>query len=449
MLSFVVLSDGRHDYQSFRPKEDHSQWWSRRDALVRIANVCCFDGPGVYNGITKEVIYIFNDTKTNDTFEKKEEKKNIGVVIIDGEKMHKEVHIPTENEILQTFRNSLKSCKEVLNEASFTSEHLQSVESFEIKMDKSNESVSSNLSKKEMISIMQQRAPLEFLRKFHLNGSLELVLKKINKNKLDEAYSEFIAASSQSEYNPLLLLFKGIFQRLRTSNPVTSSKNNNNNKPNKKRKLEELNLSSSGDMISSYQTIVLLLHEDYPDELPVFRQMIEEFPRNIHVVCILGAVRDITNEETMAIFQSCINLQIPCVGANLGRVAEFTSKIIATMVNHAKSGALFKAIHLLPDLTKNPVDSSILEKLPSIRKGHITWDGHQESQNKEKAEITLDNGKHQEQQQPQSSQLRHHEFFTVIRVFLSTEEVLQHAAETIASQDKDDDYLRSERNSIR
>ena len=93
------------------------------------------------------------------------------------------------------------------------------------------------------------------------------------------------------------------------------------------------------------RTVVLLLHEDYPHELQVFGPgpEPEPIPGSRHaeeisrVVCVMGAVRDMYEEEERALLQTAASMRIDCVGANLGRTAEFTSKITTALNHHART----------------------------------------------------------------------------------------------------------------
>ena len=52
MLSFIFLCDGPSDSHSFRPENDSSAWWGRRDSLTRICNLSLFAGsPNVCSDI--------------------------------------------------------------------------------------------------------------------------------------------------------------------------------------------------------------------------------------------------------------------------------------------------------------------------------------------------------------------------------------------------------------
>jgi len=124
---------------------------------------------------------------------------------------------------------------------------------------------------------------------------------------------------------------------------------------------------------------VLLLHEDYPHELPVYHlKGVEksgdpsEFDR---VICVMGAVRDATQEEEAAVIQSAKALGIKVIGANLGRVAEFTSKIIASLSAHAACRQLGPALSELLRLSGGEDGASSIVKLPPARAGGWTWDG--------------------------------------------------------------------------
>ena len=121
---------------------------------------------------------------------------------------------------------------------------------------------------------------------------------------------------------------------------------------------------------------VLLLHEDYPHELPVYH--VSKTPSDApdafdRVICVLGAVRDATKEEEAAVVAAAKSLGVRVIGANLGRVAEFTSKIIGALSAHAVCRQLGPALSELLRLAGD-AESSIA-KLAPARAGGWTWDG--------------------------------------------------------------------------
>ena len=110
---------------------------------------------------------------------------------------------------------------------------------------------------------------------------------------------------------------------------------------------------------------VLLLHEDFPSPLPTYLLPPNDpaSPCAPHTtIVIMGAVRDMSDGENVAVIAAAHALNIRVVGANLGRVAEFTSKIACVMTAHADAGRLSPAVLNLPPITDHRI-----EKLESAR----------------------------------------------------------------------------------
>jgi hypothetical protein len=124
--------------------------------------------------------------------------------------------------------------------------------------------------------------------------------------------------------------------------------------------------------------IVCLLHEDFATELPVFGPVPAlqgaaagvgggEGGEHMHVLMVLGTVRDMTRAEQVALVNVCAMRRLPLVGCNLGRAPEFTSKIIHAINCHALNGRLRGAIGSLPPFR----DAASLTKLaPAHRPVH-------------------------------------------------------------------------------
>ncbi len=424
MLSFVVLCDGPYNHDSFRPNEDERQWWGRRDALVRITHASCYSSPGNSNGATKRLTFVFHPADTGSKSSKIEEDSSncIGIAAISSELLCKEIAVPAEAPIIRKLRNGFKDAKryyyspdkpiemffEENNSSILCAEVLPATKLTSLSSKTGDGSPPITLSKKEIIKLLQSTCSIDFLRKHHLNGALELVAKKRNKTDIDTAYADYMSSTKDDVSNDEVPILTAVFQSL-----FLKELNKSSEKSQKKRKWDEI----SNDSSHKNDVIVLLLHEDYPNELPVFKNDSMPYISNnqLHVICILGGVRDITTNETKAIFQACTNLHIPCVGANLGRTAEFTSKIISTMVFHGKSQSLFSAVKLLPNLTDGQGE---LRKLPSIRKGHISWDGHKNSSTTETKEI-----------HPSEMQNAHipltHQLFVIAKLDIKTMEIFE------------------------
>lgn len=88
----------------------------------------------------------------------------------------------------------------------------------------------------------------------------------------------------------------------------------------------------------------------------------------------MGAVRDATDEEICALIEAAVSLNMRCVGANLGRTAEFTSKIVTALVSHAKEGRLQYAVSVLPAVEAHTRGAAV-SKLAPQRTGAWSWDG--------------------------------------------------------------------------
>jgi hypothetical protein len=217
---------------------------------------------------------------------------------------------------------------------------------------------SSGFDKRVVLRSLQQQCTLDFLRKHGLNGSEDLVLKKRNKEAILAAHRVWTlglgaggagGAGTGTEEGEgedgdaarLRQTFEVLFCR-HLAPPAPSSS------------------SSSSSSSSRRRVTVLLLHEDYPQELPVFGTYgpfgggLEEGSDSAGgqagqaghtVVCVLGAVRDTSDAEVAAAAAAAARVAVGmpsrgpgpgpgpgaplcrCVGANLGRTAEFTSKV--------------------------------------------------------------------------------------------------------------------------
>lgn len=247
--------------------------------------------------------------------------------------------------------------------------------------------------KKTVLEALQATCDLDFLRKHHLNGSLALILKNKNKQHMIQALHDWnnqIQSSSSSgdcgdEGEEKFLLLKRILvtilQRCKGSGGSSIESRTADH-------LEEKLSKSHGREEECFKAgkkvTILLLHEDYPVELPVFGHddINNASASSLHsdndqevVLCVLGAVRDMSSLENKALLAAAAETGVHCVVANLGRTAEFTSKIIMALSVHALCGRLLPAVRWLESHQSKSTD--LLAKAPSTRESGITWDGYQ------------------------------------------------------------------------
>ncbi len=399
MISFVILADGPANAHSFRPNDDETQWWSRRDALVRIVNMACYHGRGIPNPTTKDLIIFFNQFRENDERrmpKHDEDEKSSGdssIAIMTPKNIASEIPTPTERSIIRILRRSFQRAENhkesLLNEGSCVCGHgawNQTINSSTADLATSVSSpINGNRSnkrpklidplvvgKKELVQFMQASCSIEFLRKHHLNASEDVVLKKFNKEKLIRLQSIWLLSQNDVNESGAEKVNSNIckeFERLVASFTVILTRCC----------LLQDHSTSGLRNIPFERSTILLLHEDYPVELGVFGINLQERENDStlvpeHVVCILGGVRDAYEAEIKAIFAAAKRLGIRCVGANLGRTAEFTSKIVAALSSHAIDKRLHYAVAELQSIS---IETRVPPpKLPSIRKGNRSWNGH-------------------------------------------------------------------------
>eukprot|EP01040_Poterioochromonas_malhamensis_P014912 gene14912-16599_t len=228
MLSFVVLCDGPYNHDSFRPNEDERQWWGRRDALVRITHASCYSSPGNSNGATKSLTFVFHSADIGSKSSRIEEDSSncIGIADISSELLCKEIAVPAEASIIRKLRNGFKDAKryyyspdkpiemfsEDNNSSILCAEVLPATKLTSLSSKTGDGSPPITLSKKEIIKLLQSTCSIDFLRKHHLNGALELVAKKRNKTDIDTAYADYMSSTKDDVSNDEVPILTAVFQ---------------------------------------------------------------------------------------------------------------------------------------------------------------------------------------------------------------------------------------------
>lgn len=280
-ISVVLLCKGRGaDAASYRPNRDESQWWSRRDALVRCVTAFLF-GPVTFssNESGRELILIFDDdfAKVYLTLDRK-----CSIV-------------PTEQAILSLFKQAALSLNKPVCQHGLTC-RIQVDPTLAMTATTSHTTIQANLptgldSKRQVLEYLQQQCSLEFLRDHSLNSNPSVVLRKTNKKELLEVWTKWqrqqtkakssSTASSVSRTTP-----KGKIQLQQQLQQICEE--------NFRSVLEHIMSSTTKGTEESdvVETVVGILHESC-EEFPCFFQAANKKSPNhkLKVALFLGAVR--------------------------------------------------------------------------------------------------------------------------------------------------------------
>eukprot|EP00934_Nitzschia_sp_Nitz4_P006539 Nitzschia sp. Nitz4//scaffold3_size479765//288107//289697//NITZ4_000120-RA/size479765-exonerate_est2genome-gene-1.198-mRNA-1//1//CDS//3329550818//6529//frame0 len=350
-VSVVLLCKGRGaDPSSFRPNRDETQWWSRRDALVRCITSFLLGptdlhptagtgGPGRSN---RNLIICFDDDFAL-LFLSVEAKQSGGSILI-----------PTEQAILGLIKRASQSIGNSVQLGG-----LRARMEFDPMLAKMRKPQSTNNSstlttisgldsKRQVLQYLQEQCSIDFLRKHGLNSSPATILKKTNKQKLMEIWKQW---KPPKQVSPLSNAGseKGISQSPETAEVL----------------LERLLNKAVGSSNRGHvETIVGVLHESC-EEFPCFGTIDrgenagdDSVPPR-HLILFLGAVRDMTQLENQTLEQLCTKKAYPFVGIRFGTVPEFTSKILTILALHHAQGVLHPACsRLLHQAVQYPIPTT-------------------------------------------------------------------------------------------
>jgi hypothetical protein len=432
-LSFLFVGDGPCGESDWRPAEDRTQWWGRRDALARICTMAIWPDFG-YRARESEsenghdvasCCFCFSDGMRSSNAGESTKRQNSSssssskgtensagcetvTYLADAAAARRSVPVPTESAIVAMFKESTKialrpsmgklvagklvketnwmSCNKTpwLESPLLTTKQLQQNFSppahHNSDFDGSSAPRRDNLSagKRELVARMQKECPIDFLRQHGLNGSLDLVLKKKNKTAVDEAFlgwrttsssAPSVSSTAEIDVNCREGRLKHTFAGLIAS--LASGVKDTNNK------------------VDYSRVCILILHEDYGTELPVFGHpdAAPYGPDGGLLICCMGAVRDMADEETAALFWAAKALGVRVVGCHLGRTAEFTSKIVAALVGHLRAGVLSSGVNRLlqryGDQERQHME--LLRKLTPLR--GWSWNGYSNTAKRENTDV--------------------------------------------------------------
>ena len=292
------------DPNAFQPNRDESQWWLRRDSLVRVAASFLFDN----DVINKELILLFEED-----YARMEMKRS----------RNTKVEYPTEQRLVGLWKAAALapgtlldrygiSCRLVLD----PNTPIAKLQSFD--------------GKRQVLDFLQKNSSLDFLRQHRLNADPAVVLRKTNKQTLEKIYSEWAASSQTTQSNG-------------------DGPDSQNVKHSRLAAIYKIILQP---LVDSCQVLAGILHESCNSELPCWGTTLthEQQPpppppsssshHNLQLCLFLGAVRDMHPYENR-ILQECHPLLLR---VRLGPVPEFTSKILSIVGYHFEHGRLGSAM---------------------------------------------------------------------------------------------------------
>lgn len=293
-LRAVLFAKGTGaDASSYQPNRDESQWWNRRDALVRCVAAFLFM-PG-----QRELVLLFEE---------------------DWSRMHMTYKSSVNEQLVPKEQTIVGLWKKAAQQGKLVQENGLSCQLYK---SKANSRVPSKFdSKRDVLEYLQATCSIEFLREKGLNSSSKVLLRKMNKQASMEIGKEwnqrYGGNKTDSSQETLVSILECLLQ------PISSE----------------------------IQTVVAAtLHESSHHELPCWNlshQDSSNGPQHRTQVCVfLGAVRDMTTEEVRCLQQTCQTCKIPQVAVRLGPVPEFTSKILSVVAYHHAHHKLWPALRAL------------------------------------------------------------------------------------------------------
>ncbi len=176
-VTVVLLCMGRGgDPNAYRPNRDESQWWSRRDALVRCVASFLF-GPS--SAASKSMILIFDDDRA---------KMYLSSSGSAGSA------VPTEQTILSLFKHAAQSLNSTVWKDGLSCRIVIDPTLTKDSKGKSNccPGLPNGLdSKRELLEYLQQNCSIDFLRTNGLNSNPKVILRKTNKKALMDIWGNW------------------------------------------------------------------------------------------------------------------------------------------------------------------------------------------------------------------------------------------------------------------
>jgi hypothetical protein len=301
-LQVVLFASGRGSIASeYRPQRDASQWWGRRDALVRCAtSFLC--GPPSSPNFERTLILVFDE---------------------DCSQLHMQYTptasssdgVPTEHMLIALWKQAVTASSH-----SNTVIEKDGWKCWMTQQASDKVMVIGTERKRDILKVLQSTCSIDFLRKHGLNSTTDVILRKTNKATLQKVLAE-----------------------LKQQQQVFNKGTNNESKDKITTVIHNILESSSTGVTTK---IAATLHESSDDELPCWN-CLPQSQTDVEIVLFLGAVRDMTQMELKCLHQVCHGNSIPLLKMRLGPVPEFTSKVLAVVAFHHAHGYLGPAVQTL------------------------------------------------------------------------------------------------------
>jgi len=371
-LRVVLLCKGKGaDKDSYRPRSDESQWWGRRDALVRCVASFLFgatdsnDNRNQSNKTKKELVLLFDEdlARLHMTLDSGGDSDNDN----DNNNNNNPRAFPKEQTILQLWKRAAQNlrttveyggmkCVIHLDPSLSLSPNPQSTPSSGSKgkgKGKGKGTKGSNTkggiekidTKRAVLEFLQKNVSVEFLREHRLNSHPDVVLRKTNRNALLKVWDAWTKQSTEADATD--------GKSDKTMDGNTSGSPDSRRLTRIYRELlrfpsgESSRRGSSSSTPSPRVIVAGTLHETC-EEFPCFGPRAES-DATYHACLFLGAVRDMTSHEQRILEKVCGASGIPLVGVRFGTVPEFTSKILSLLAFHHANGVLDIALTRLLD----------------------------------------------------------------------------------------------------
>jgi Basic tilted helix bundle domain len=354
VVRVVLLASGTgSDANTYMPNRSSTQWWNRRDALVRCAASALFGPASAASSSSVELVLLFDQdwSRMRMTYEEPSRSSSSSFA-------PPHPFLPTEQNVIRIWKQCCLRPHQTVSQRGF---HCTLIPAGPRGADRDNHGTrgkhgnetnaagSSSSSKRELLELLQASCPLDFLKQHRLNSSPQALLRKVNRDQLLAVYKEWCLSSKKSTMK---------------AKDASSTSGDSSNNTSAEATSDELDRalrevlrpaapSNSDEELEERdgppgRVIAAVLHESSDHELPLHGDHDDEdepaHRSRITAVLFAGAVRDMTRHELQRLHAVCQQANVPVVQVRLGPVAEFTSKVLAVAAFHHSHGRLVRGL---------------------------------------------------------------------------------------------------------
>jgi hypothetical protein len=209
----VLLASGSgSDANTYMPNRSSTQWWNRRDALVRCVAAFLFGPASSSTGrsassssfsCAAELVLLFDQdwSRMRMSYTEPDHPSRSSISSSFAPSSPSPRFVPTEQSVIRIWKQCCQRPHQTVSQQGFRCTLVKSSGpqlhlAGRTRHDKTDFNASGS-SKRELLELLQSTCPLDFLKAHRLNSSPQVLLRKVNKDQLLAVHKEWLVSNKK------------------------------------------------------------------------------------------------------------------------------------------------------------------------------------------------------------------------------------------------------------